>query len=126
MMLTTSKRVRISEGMIIIALILLLIYGADVAVGKGKVGFLPMNEFTRGISLGLTSIVLSILAFIISLGMESKLTSILLIINGVLIAIGGVIASSLSSSSSNPSNYGVLIMGIVILIMGIIKASKKL
>ena len=39
-----------------IAIICLIIYGADAMVGQGESGFLPMDEKTRGVVLGLSLI----------------------------------------------------------------------
>ena len=120
MAITVSKRVRVAEGLIIAALILLLIYGADTTLGKGETAFLPMDEFSRGMIFGASAVALSIIAFIVSLKMKSNITSILLIINGILILIGGVMALS-----NNTDAYSVLALGIVVLALGIVKVLKK-
>jgi len=122
MAITISKRVRVAEGLIIAALILLLIYGVDATLGKGKTYFLPIDEFSRGMIFGAGAIALSIIAFIVSLKMKSNITSILLIINGILVLIG-----SMSTLLNNPSStgYGVLATGVIILILGIVKILKK-
>ncbi len=116
MAVTVSSKVRVAEGLSIAALILLLIYGADASVGQGKTGFLPMDEMTRGIIFGAGAVGLSIAAFFVSLKEKSKITSILLIVNGILIIIGGIAADGAAS---------VLAMGTVVLAMGIIKISRK-
>ncbi len=123
MAITISRRVRIAEGLSIAALILLIIYGIDAIIGQGKTGFLPMDEMARGIGFGGGAIALSIAAFIISLRERSNITSILLIINGILVIIGAITAATISSDGEGA--YGVLAMGIVILIMGIIKILRK-
>ncbi len=115
MAITISRRVRIGEGLSVLALILLLIYGADAALGSGKTAFLPMDEFSRGIIFGATSIALSITAFIISLKKVSNIISILLIINGILIIGGGIVADS----------YIVLGMGVIVLGMGVSKILRR-
>lgn len=117
MAVTVSSKVRVAEGLSIAALILLLIYGADAAVGQGETGFLPMDEMTRGIIFGAGAVGLSIAAFFVSLKERSNITSILLIINGILIIIGGIAASGALS---------VIGMGIVVLAMGIIKILRKI
>ncbi|MEM2856910.1 MAG: hypothetical protein QW416_07410 [Candidatus Nitrosocaldaceae archaeon] len=118
MAVAVSSRVRVAEGLSIVALIMLIIYGIDALVVEG--GFLPMDEMSRGMIFGGGAVALSIAAFFISLKERSKLTSVLLIINGVLILIGGIISSQQSASA-----YGVLSMGIIVIIMGIIKIIRK-
>ncbi|RMF32299.1 MAG: hypothetical protein D6752_00400 [Candidatus Nitrosothermus koennekii] len=125
MAVTVSSRIRIAEGLSIAGLILLIIYGADAAVGQGKTGFLPMDEMTRGIGFGGGAVALSIAAFFVSLRERSNITSILLIINGILILIGGISAVVFSEGGNAAGAYGVLAMGIIVLAMGIIKILRK-
>lgn len=115
-MAVTTQKVRVAEGLSIAALILLLIYGVDAAVGQGKTGFLPMDEMARGIAFGGGAVALSIAAFFVSLKERSNITSILLLVNGILIIIGGIIASGALS---------VIGMGVVVLAMGIIKILRR-
>ena len=70
---------------------LLVIYGADVAAAQGDdEGFLPFDHKTRGMGLGLPSIILPIIAFFISRKEPSKGLGGLIIVAGILIIIGGV------------------------------------
>ena len=71
---------------------LLVIYGADVAVAQGdNEGFLPFDHKTRGMGLGLPSIILPIIAFFISRKEPSKGLGGLIITAGILIIIGGIV-----------------------------------
>jgi|TARA_B100000029_G_scaffold277638_1_gene272080 ABC-type transport system involved in multi-copper enzyme maturation permease subunit len=86
-----------------IAILLLIVYGADVAVSMGneaKEGFLPLNEMQRGIGLGGTALILPIIAFFISLKEPSKGLGVMIIIAGILIIIGGIVVIA------NPSPEG--------------------
>lgn len=96
----------ISIALLSISLILLIIYGADVLSasiaspeGVSGKGFLPFNEQVRGIVFGGGSVLLSIIAFIVSREVPSKTISILLFINGGLI-ITGLIVSILQANIS--------------------------
>ena len=87
-----------------IAIVLLVAYGADVAVSMGneaKEGFLPLNEMQRGIGLGGPALILPIIAFFISLKEPSKGLGIMIIIAGILIIIGGI------AVIANPSPEGI-------------------
>jgi len=76
-----------------ISIVLLVLYGADVAVTMGSSdneGFLPMDDMQRGIGLGGPAIILPIIAFFIALKEKSKGLGGLIIISGILILIGGL------------------------------------
>ena len=58
-----------------ISIVLLVLYGADVAVSMGNTdneGFLPLNDMQRGMGLGGPAIILPIIAFFIALKEKSK------------------------------------------------------
>jgi len=76
-----------------ISIVLLVLYGADVAVTMGSSdneGFLPMDDIQRGMGLGGPAIILPIIAFFIALKEKSKGLGGLIIISGILILIGGL------------------------------------
>ena len=76
-----------------ISIVLLVLYGADVAVTMGSSdneGFLPLDDMQRGMGLGGPAIVLPIIAFFIALKEKSKGLGGLIIISGILILIGGL------------------------------------
>ena len=75
-----------------IAVGLLAIYGADVAAGYAAAdgeGFLPFDHMARGLGLGLPSLILPIVAFVIARNEPSQLLGILILIAGLLILVGG-------------------------------------
>ena len=77
----------------VISIVLLSLYGADVAVTMNSVdneGFLPLNDMQRGIGLGTPAIILPIIAFFITIKEKSKGLGGLIIISGILILIGGL------------------------------------
>ncbi len=76
---------RIATGLLIASLILLIVYGADVAVAAASPdgeGFLPFNEAVRGGAFGGGSVVMSIIAFVIARKEYAPIVSALLFVNG--------------------------------------------
>lgn len=84
----------VATGLLIASLILLLIYGADVAVASSSPqgqGFLPFDEAIRGGAFGGGAVIMSIIAFVIARKEYAPIVSSLLFVNGGLI-IAGMIA----------------------------------
>lgn len=82
---------RIAIGLLIASLILLIVYGADVAVAAASPdgeGFLPFDEAVRGGAFGGGSVVMSIIAFVIARKEYAPIVSALLFVNGGLIVAG--------------------------------------
>ena len=74
-----------------IAIGLLVIYGADAAVGQGiEQGFLPLDHKVRGLAFGGPGMALPIIGFFISRKEPSKPLAIMLFIAGIMIIIGGI------------------------------------
>ncbi|HEX9677560.1 hypothetical protein [Nitrososphaera sp.] len=84
-------KVQISVGLLAVSLALLIIYGADaaaVASSPDHVGFLPLDEATRGGGLGGGAVIMSIAAFVIARKERSNIVTVLLFVNGGLIITG--------------------------------------
>ena len=100
---------RIATGLLIASLILLIVYGADVAVAAASPdgeGFVPFDEAVRGGAFGGGSVVMSIIAFVIARKEYAPIVSALLFVNGGLIVAGmialiaqGALASEDSSNT---------------------------
>lgn len=100
---------RIATSLLIASLILLIVYGADVAVAAASPdgeGFLPFDEAVRGGAFGGGSVVMSIIAFVIARKEYAPIVSALLFVNGGLIVAGmialiaqGALASEDSSNT---------------------------
>ncbi|MEM3084894.1 MAG: hypothetical protein QXU32_11760 [Nitrososphaerales archaeon] len=120
---------RVARALVIASLVLLVIYGTDEGMKRGEEegGFLHLDVVTRGIGFGGTAVALSTASFFISLKERSVLVSVLLLVNGVLIIIGGLMAAtaSIAAGSSGAGGYGVLGMGIWILALGILKSIRS-
>lgn len=118
--------VRVAQGLVIASLVLLIIYGADSSVKRGQeAGFLPIDAMTRGIGLGGTAVALSTASFFVAMREKSYLVSVLLIVNGILVIIGGVMASMADPKASPAGAYSVIGMGVWVLALGIVKSIRK-
>ncbi len=111
---------------------LLVLYGADVAVGGGTAGegFLPFDAMTRGIAFGSPPIILSIVAFFISRKEPSKILGAMIIVTGILIIIGGAVSLSSAVDSENMARSAgeggsLVTIGGLITALGSIKIKKS-
>jgi len=123
-----SKRKKISEVFAIAAMILLLVYISDAAVGQGKQGFLPLNAAQRGMLLGSSSIILFLLSFGIGITQKTKITTILLIVGGAIIATSVLAASAMAKgglAAISNSFVIVVILGFIIMGLGIVRVIQK-
>lgn len=96
---------RVATGLLIASLILLIIYGADVAVASSSPqgqGFLPFDEAIRGVAFGGGAVIMSIIAFVIARKEYAPIVSSLLFVNGGLI-IAGMIALVAQGSVASES-----------------------
>jgi hypothetical protein len=116
----------ISIILLFVSLALLITYGADVIYsqttsGDEKIGFLQIDPAVRGIVFGAVPVILSIIAFAISLRKRSTLVIVLLLINGGLI-IAGMIGLAAQGGGDNTSTlYGTTGLGILLIVLGIVK-----
>jgi hypothetical protein len=117
-----------------ISISLLVIYGSDAAVGGGTgKGFLPFDHKVRGIGLGIPSVALPIIAYVISRKDSSVLLGVLIIISGLLTVIGSVaflaMQNSIDVSNSSKNRMSefapVIALGAFIIGLGVIKIRKS-
>jgi len=119
-----------------IAIGLLVIYGADVAVGystdSGE-GFIPFDHKTRGMGLGLPALILPFIAYFISKNEKSKGLGSMIIVAGILIIVGGaVVLGNADPAEAEESGRNVmsetaplLIAGAIQISLGILKIKKS-
>jgi hypothetical protein len=117
----------IATGLLIASLILLIVYGVDVAVASSspdREGFLPFDESIRGGAFGGGAVIMSIIAFVIARKEYAPIVSVLLFVNGGLI-IAGMIAlvaqgalSSEDSSSTLRTIGSTIVMGAILMGLG--------
>jgi hypothetical protein len=101
---------RVATGLLVASLILLLVYGADVAVASfspQRQGFLPFDEAVRGVAFGGSAVILSIIAFVIARKDYAPIVSALLFVNGGLI-IAGMIALVAQGSVASEDTSSIL------------------
>jgi hypothetical protein len=118
---------RIATGLLIASLVLLIVYGADVAVAASspvREGFLHFNEAVRGGAFGGGAVVMSIIAFVIARKEYAPTVSALLFVNGGLIVAGmialvaqGALASG-DSSSTLRTVGSTIVMGAILVALG--------
>ena len=119
-------KTRISIILLFISLALLIIYGADVMFAQstspdGKSGFLQMDHAMRGGVFGGGAVILSIIAFAISLKERSTLVALLLFINGGLIIAGMVGLATQDAASESSTLYGTTGLGVLLVALGVVK-----
>jgi len=119
-----------------ISIALLIIYGADAAVGMDdpdKQGFLDMDHKTRGLGLGGPAMVLPLIAYFISRNDSSKGLGGMILVAGILIIIGAVTVigmadlSEADETSRNPlmETAPLLIVGGIQMGLGVLKIKKS-
>jgi hypothetical protein len=119
---------RISEFVAIAALIILLTYIADAAIGQGKSGFLPMTAGQRGMILGTSSIVLFFVAIGIGFRERSRVTGGLVTAGGAIMGTSVVIASAMGEGglgSIRGSFLGIIVVGYIIMGIGILMLVRR-
>ena len=122
-----STKTTIAIALLGISLILLVLYGIDVAIifssdsgqsTEDSRGFLPLDERTRGTAFGGSAVIMSIIAFVIARKERSNIISILLFVNGGLIIVGILAVSGGLGATSLASTIA---MGIILVGLGIWK-----
>ena len=116
----------ISIILLFISLALLITYGADVIYsqttsGDERSGFLQIDPAVRGIVFGAVPVLLSIIAFAISLRKRSTLVIVLLLINGGLILAGMIGLVAQGGGDNTSTLYGTTGLGILLIVLGIVK-----
>jgi len=116
-----------------ISIVLLIIYGSDAALDGGTgTGFLPFDHKIRGIGLGIPSVALPIVAYVISRNESSKILGILIIISGLLTVVGSVAflamqdQTAMDTTKNRSAEFApVIAVGALIIGLGIIKIRKS-
>ena len=129
-----KKKNNFAKIITVIAIILILVYGVDVALDRADAGFVPFDSKTRGFVLGLPSVALPLIAFGITYRTPSTSLGVLLIINGMIVLIGSILFVSLQETTEtienaviveNLTSFAPIIgLGIVIIFLGIWKSAR--
>ena len=122
-----TTRTTIAIALLGVSLILLILYGIDVAIifstDSGQTtedsrGFLQLDERTRGTVFGGSAVIMSIIAFVIARKERSSIVSILLFVNGGLIIVGIL---AVSGELGITSLVSTIAMGIILVGLGVWK-----
>jgi len=119
-----------------IAIGLLVIYAADIAIGyttDSGDGFIPFDDRTRGMGLGLPALVLPIVGYLITRKEPSKPLGFMIFISGILIIIGGIVVivtsnpEEMEESGRNifSATIPLVIPGLIQIGLGILKIKKS-
>jgi hypothetical protein len=85
------RKRKTSEIFAIVAIILLVIDTAGTFLAQGGVRFLPLTDQQSGILLGISSIILFFLSFGIGFRQKTRITTVLLIAGGLILAVSKLI-----------------------------------
>jgi hypothetical protein len=127
----SSKKRRISELFAIAGLILLAIDTINTFIGQGTYGFFsPLNDQQSGILLGIPSIILFFLSFIFGFRQATKLTTLLLVSGGALLAISKLVEPTLGLNLFlaivlRPLYIGLILMGFTIMGLGVARIFQE-
>ena len=134
MTMLEKKKNKFAKILTLIAIFLILVYGADAVLDRNDTGFLPFDSKTRGFVLGLPSVILPLVAFGITYRSPSTSLGVLLIINGIIILIGSVLFVSLQETTPTIENSviienfrsfaPIIVLGLVIMFLGIWKSAR--
>ncbi|MCH7647244.1 MAG: hypothetical protein IIA83_01370 [Thaumarchaeota archaeon] len=129
-----KKKNKLAKILTLIAIFLILVYGLDAALDRSDTGFLSFDSKTRGLVLGLPSVVLPLIAFGITYRSPSTSLGGLLIINGTLILIGSILFVSLQETTptidksviiENVTSFvPIIALGLVIIFLGTWKSVR--
>lgn len=115
-----------------ISIALLVVYGLDVAVTEySGEGFLPIDHKARGIGLGMPSIILPFVAYVLARNNPSSSLGVMFLISGALIIMGGVVVVSGQQPQEDSmrnvlSEAGMLIgIGAIIIALGGLKIYRS-
>jgi len=120
----SSKKRRISELFAIVGLILLSIDTTNSFIGQGTYGFSsPLNDQQSGVLIGIPSVILFFLSFAVGFRQRSRLTTLLLISGGALLAISKLVEPTLGlnlflAMVLRPLYIGLILMGFTIMGLG--------
>ena len=132
--MSKKKKNNFAKILTLIGIILILVYGVDVVLDRTDAGFLPFDSKTRGLVLGLPSVVLPLIAFGITYRTSSTSLGVLLIINGIIILIGSILFVSLQETTPTIENSvitenfrsfaPIIVLGLVIIFLGMWKSVR--
>jgi len=104
---------------------LLAVYGADIAASQGgDSGFLPLDARARGSILGGPSVILPIVAYVVSRREASAGLGAMIAAAGALIMVGGAVVMSMSESPGTGSDLPLLAAGAIVIALGLHRVAR--
>lgn len=125
----TRKR-KTSEILAIIAIILLVIDTAGTFLAQGGERFLPLTDQQSGISLGVSSIILFFLSFGIGYRQKTRITTVLLIAGGLILAVSKLIEPTMGLNLflavALPYLYvSLIVIGFILTGLGLLRVARR-
>jgi hypothetical protein len=125
----TTKR-RTSEILAIVAIILLVIDTAGTFLAQGGVRFLPLTDQQSGILLGISSIILFFLSFGIGFRQKTRITTVLLIAGGLILAVSKLIEPTMGLNLflvvALPYLYvSLIVVGFILTGLGLLRVVRR-
>jgi len=124
------RKKRISETLAIAAIVLLSLDTAGTFLAQGGERFLPLTDQQSGILLGISSIVLFFLSFGFGFRQKARITTVLLIAGGAILAVSKLVEPTLGLNLflavALPFLYISLIaIGFILIGLGVLRAVRK-
>jgi hypothetical protein len=113
-----ASRIGLGIGLAVAGLVSVLINTLNSVVG---LYFLPLSVQTVGTLFGLVGVLLSIGAFVVSLGYRSRAISLVLIATGAIFALGALVATGYLSVIVFPGPIIGVFLGLLVLGLGVAK-----
>jgi hypothetical protein len=124
------RKKKISETLAIVAIVLLAIDIAETFIAQGGKRFLPLTDQQSGILLGISSIVLFFLSFGFGFRQKARITTVLLIAGGAVLAVSKLVEPTIGLNLYLvivlPYLYISLIaIGFILIGLGILRAAMR-
>jgi hypothetical protein len=121
---------RISEILAIVAIVLLSMDTAETFIAQGGDRFLPLTDQQSGILLGISSIILFFLSFGFGYRQKARVTTILLIAGGAILAVSKLVEPTMGLNLflalALPYLYLSLIaIGFILIGLGLLRAVRR-
>jgi hypothetical protein len=124
------RKRKTSEIFAIVAIILLVIDTAGTFLAQGGVRFLPLTDQQSGILLGISSIILFFLSFGIGYRQKTRITTVLLIVGGLILAVSKLIEPTMGLNLflavALPYLYvSLIVIGFILTGLGLLRVVRR-
>jgi len=124
------RKRRTSEIFAIVAIILLVIDTAGTFLAQGGTRFLPLTDQQSGILLGISSIILFFLSFGIGYRQMTRITTVLLIVDGLILAVSKLIEPTMGLNLflavALPYLYvSLIVIGFILTGLGLLRVVRR-